>query len=157
MAAASKAWTVFALSNAGIVGSIPTQGMDICLCLFCVCVVLCVGSGLATGWSPVHGVLPSAKKKMITELSRMSNEYGIKNNKKGSGNGLIWGLIPIFTWRNGWGLREISARRVGVPGKFQMSSPHPFNQHKSDAIPSQPTCSVLPEEKKVFSQKTLYE
>jgi hypothetical protein len=32
-----------------------------CLCvrLFCVCVVLCVGSGLATGWSPAQGVLSS--------------------------------------------------------------------------------------------------
>jgi hypothetical protein len=32
-----------------------------CLCvrLFCVCVVLCVGSGLPTGWSPVQGVLPT--------------------------------------------------------------------------------------------------
>jgi hypothetical protein len=29
------------------------------VCLFCVCVVLCVGSGLATGWSPVQGVLPT--------------------------------------------------------------------------------------------------
>jgi hypothetical protein len=25
------------------------EGMDVCVCLFCVCVVLCVGSGLATG------------------------------------------------------------------------------------------------------------
>jgi hypothetical protein len=28
-----------------------------CLCLFCFCGVLCVGSGLATGWSPVQAVL----------------------------------------------------------------------------------------------------
>jgi hypothetical protein len=27
--------------------------------LFCVCVVLCVGSGLASDWSPIQGVLPS--------------------------------------------------------------------------------------------------
>jgi hypothetical protein len=27
---------VFARSNTGIVGSNPTQGMDVCLCLFCV-------------------------------------------------------------------------------------------------------------------------
>jgi hypothetical protein len=53
----SKAWTVFARSNTGIVGSNPTRGMDVCVRLFCVCVVLCVGSGLATGWSPVQGVL----------------------------------------------------------------------------------------------------
>jgi hypothetical protein len=30
-------------------GSNPTQGMDVCVLLFCVSVVLCVGSGLATG------------------------------------------------------------------------------------------------------------
>jgi hypothetical protein len=29
------------------------------VCLFRVCVVLCVGSGLATGWSPAQGVLPT--------------------------------------------------------------------------------------------------
>jgi hypothetical protein len=33
---------VFAPSNTGIVVSIPTQGMDVCVRLFCVCVVLCV-------------------------------------------------------------------------------------------------------------------
>jgi hypothetical protein len=49
---------VFACSNAGIMGSNPTQDMDVCARLFCVCVFLCVGSGLATGWSPVQGVLP---------------------------------------------------------------------------------------------------
>jgi hypothetical protein len=57
--ARSKAWTVFACSNAGIVSSNPTPGMDVCILLFCVCVVLCVGRGLATGWSRVQGVLPT--------------------------------------------------------------------------------------------------
>jgi hypothetical protein len=33
--------------NAGIMGSNPTKDMDVCLRLLCV--VLCVGSGLATG------------------------------------------------------------------------------------------------------------
>jgi hypothetical protein len=32
----SKAWTVFTRSNAGIVGSNPTQGMDVSVRLFCV-------------------------------------------------------------------------------------------------------------------------
>jgi hypothetical protein len=31
----------------------------LCMRLFCVCVVACVGSGHATGWSLVQGVLPS--------------------------------------------------------------------------------------------------
>jgi hypothetical protein len=46
----SKARNVFARSNAGIVGSNTTQKHG-CLYmrLFCVCVVLCVGSYLATG------------------------------------------------------------------------------------------------------------
>jgi hypothetical protein len=42
--AITVAGTVFSCSDAEIVGSNPTQGMD-------VCVVLCVGSALATGWS----------------------------------------------------------------------------------------------------------
>jgi hypothetical protein len=55
--AQSKAWTVVARSNAGIVGSNLTQGMNVCVPLFCVCAVMCVGSGPATGWSPVQEVL----------------------------------------------------------------------------------------------------
>jgi hypothetical protein len=47
----------FASSNAGVVGSNPTWGMDVCMRLFCVYAVLSVGSGLAKGWSPVQGVL----------------------------------------------------------------------------------------------------
>jgi hypothetical protein len=60
MAALSKARTVFARSNTGIVGSNPTRSMDVCLRLFSVCIVLCIGSGLATRWSPVQGALPTA-------------------------------------------------------------------------------------------------
>jgi hypothetical protein len=48
MAARSKARTVTAPSNTWIVGSNLTQGRDVCVRLFCVRVVLCVGSGLAT-------------------------------------------------------------------------------------------------------------
>jgi hypothetical protein len=62
MAARSEAWTVFVRSKAGIVDSSPTQGMDVCVRLLCVCVVLCVGSGFVTGWSPVQGVLPTVYK-----------------------------------------------------------------------------------------------
>jgi hypothetical protein len=39
---------------AGIVGSNPAQGMDVCVCI----VLSSVGRGLATGWSLVRGVLP---------------------------------------------------------------------------------------------------
>jgi hypothetical protein len=59
VAARSRTWTVFGRSKPGIVGSNPTQGMDVCVCVYSVCVLLSVGSGLATGWSLVQGVLPT--------------------------------------------------------------------------------------------------
>jgi hypothetical protein len=37
----SKVRNVFAHSDTGIVGSNATRGIDVCLCLVCVCVVLC--------------------------------------------------------------------------------------------------------------------
>jgi hypothetical protein len=41
--ARSKAWTVFASSNAGIVGSNPAQGMDVCIVrVYSVSLLLCV-------------------------------------------------------------------------------------------------------------------
>jgi hypothetical protein len=52
MTARSEAWTVFARSNTENVLSNSTRGTDVCAC-----VVLCVGSGLATCWSPIQGVL----------------------------------------------------------------------------------------------------
>jgi hypothetical protein len=71
VAARFKAGTVFVRSSSAIMGSKPTRGMDVCVSLFCVYVVLCVGGGLATGWSPVQEVLPPV--------------YRIKNWKSGQG------------------------------------------------------------------------
>jgi hypothetical protein len=39
----SGARTVFARSNAVVMGLSPTQDMDVCVCLFCACAVLYVG------------------------------------------------------------------------------------------------------------------
>jgi hypothetical protein len=52
VAARSKAGSVFARLNTGIVGSNTTQGMDVCFRLFCVCALLYAGSGLATADPP---------------------------------------------------------------------------------------------------------
>jgi hypothetical protein len=40
-AAQSNAWTGFTLSNTGVLGSNSTQGVNVCLGSFCVCVLLC--------------------------------------------------------------------------------------------------------------------
>jgi hypothetical protein len=39
--------------------------MEVYVRLFCVCVVLYVGSGLAMGWSPVQGFLPNVYRIKI--------------------------------------------------------------------------------------------
>jgi hypothetical protein len=52
VAAQSKAWTVFARSDSEIVGSNPTQGMDVF-----VFILFVLGSGLVTIRSPVQGAL----------------------------------------------------------------------------------------------------
>jgi hypothetical protein len=76
--ARSKAWTVFARANTGIVGSNPIHGMDVCVRLFCVCVVLCVCSGLATGWSSVQGVLPTVYKNKGSPLWSSGQSFWLK-------------------------------------------------------------------------------
>jgi hypothetical protein len=58
------------------VGSNPTRGMDVCVDVFCVYVLLCVGNGLATGLFPVQGLLPS-----VYRIKKLKN--AAKVQKKG--------------------------------------------------------------------------
>jgi hypothetical protein len=60
---------------AGIVGSNPAQGMDVCPRLFSV-VLSCVGRGLATGWSLVQRVVPYVE--IAQETSCMWGGQGFK-------------------------------------------------------------------------------
>jgi hypothetical protein len=78
VAARSGAWTVFARSNTEIMGSNQTGGMDVCVRLFCFCVVLCVGSGLGTGWSPVQGVLLTVYRIRKTEKDAKAQQNGCR-------------------------------------------------------------------------------
>jgi hypothetical protein len=52
--------------------------MDVCLRLFCVCVVLCVGRGLATGWSPFEGVLPTVYRIKKLKKRPRSNRRAVE-------------------------------------------------------------------------------
>jgi hypothetical protein len=59
---------------------------DVCA-FFCVCVVLCLGRGLATNWSPDQGVLPSVndqetEKSALCSKSGASSQMGEKRKKK---------------------------------------------------------------------------
>jgi hypothetical protein len=77
VAARSKAITAFSRSNTGIVGSNPTRSMDVWFRLFCVYGVLCVGSGLATDWSVVQGVVTTVYR--ITYLTELSPSWEAAN------------------------------------------------------------------------------
>jgi hypothetical protein len=55
-------------SNTGVVGSNRISDINICMRLFCVCIVLCVGRGLAMSWSPDQGVLLTIHR--ITKLKK---------------------------------------------------------------------------------------
>jgi hypothetical protein len=67
----SKVLTIFARSNAGVVGSNPTWRMDDCV--YFVFVFLYIGSGLATGWSPAQGVPPTVC--MIKKLQNSGQDW----------------------------------------------------------------------------------
>jgi hypothetical protein len=69
------------LPETEIVGSNPTGGMHVCVRLFCVCVVLCVGGGLATGLPPVQGVLPNLYTIRKIERRPRPNKMTAKPNK----------------------------------------------------------------------------
>jgi hypothetical protein len=57
----SKAWTVLARLDAGIIGSNPTRGKNIYMYayVYSAFVLSCVGRGLAMSWSLIQGVLPT--------------------------------------------------------------------------------------------------
>jgi hypothetical protein len=95
----SKAWTVFARSNAGIVGSNPTQGMDVCLPLFYVCVVLCIGSGLATGWSPVQGVLLNVYRIKKLKKRPRSNKRTVQSWEREREGSSVTSFTK-FSWKS---------------------------------------------------------
>jgi hypothetical protein len=115
MAARFKIWTAFDRTNTGIVGWNPTRGMDVCVRLFCVCVVLCVGSGLATGWSPLQEVLPIVY--MIKKLKKRPRSEGLYSQRKKEFNYQLrngrrerWNIVTIlrtrildsWIWREPW-------------------------------------------------------
>jgi hypothetical protein len=52
------------------------------MCLFCFCVVLCLGRGPVTSWSPVQGVLPSEKWSWNWEMSPVLQSESKRSDKK---------------------------------------------------------------------------
>jgi hypothetical protein len=101
VATQSKTWTVFACSNTGIMGSNLTQGMDVCVRLFRVHVVLHVGCSCAMSWSPVQEVLPTVHRtEKLKKWPRSTRAVEAQREKK---NGAMWVLnvanrLSLIIW-----------------------------------------------------------
>jgi hypothetical protein len=77
------------------------------VCVYSVCVVLCLGTGLATGCSLVQGVLPSVKNDYRTEqeswaLNGLEEPFKKKQDLKVCDTGTLiqvlcfWTISPSF-------------------------------------------------------------
>jgi hypothetical protein len=58
----SKAWTVLARLDAGIIGSNSTRGMDVYVYVYSMFVLSYIGRGLVMSWSLIQGVLLCVSK-----------------------------------------------------------------------------------------------
>jgi hypothetical protein len=126
-AARSKAWTVFARSDAGIVDSNSTQGIDICVCVYSVFVLSCVCS-----YRPCDGLIsrprsPTACVKKITELKKRSiideflwiYEIIFKNVK--NSNHVIWTCRMKHFWLYFLLLFALNCNYSHIKSNFQKS------------------------------------
>jgi hypothetical protein len=118
MAVRCKAWTVFACLNIGIVCSNLTRAMDVCVRLFC------LGSGLVTGWSPVHGALVT-----VYRIKKLKSGHGPKGCKAIKTEPLIIihslrgcnGVQRLPEWRGEWVHRpHISSTPISKPSSQRL-------------------------------------
>jgi hypothetical protein len=80
----------------------------VCTCLFCVCVVLCLGRALATSWSLVQGVLPSVKWSRNWKKQRPGPKGAVEPVKKynNSNNNVNLHYSFPFLLQEAWGIRK---------------------------------------------------
>jgi hypothetical protein len=64
---------------------------------FCVCVVLCLGRGLATSWSPVQGVLPYVKWSRNWEISPVLQSGSKLQSRSKRKNICVYICIYVYT------------------------------------------------------------
>jgi hypothetical protein len=71
-----------------------------CVHFFCVCVVLCVGSGLATGWSPVQVV-----RLTVYRIKKLKKRRGVQTGPtRYVGHWMAYCTCPgwLWWWRIWW-------------------------------------------------------
>jgi hypothetical protein len=95
------------------VGSNPTLDMDVSVCLFRVCVVLCVDSGLVKGCSPVQGVLPTVYSSK--EIKKAAKAQQKKTVQPIIIIMIIKLIISYFFNFNNWPLSQLITLLLGCP------------------------------------------
>jgi hypothetical protein len=75
-------------------GSHARHGCLVCVCVYSVCVVLCLRRGLATSWSLVRGVLPSVKWSWNWDIGPMI-QSGSKRGEKIRCSGNVFQLPVV--------------------------------------------------------------
>jgi hypothetical protein len=124
----SEAWNLFARSKTGIVGSNSTRDMDVCVRCLCVCVILCVGSGLATGWSLIQQVPLYVCKIHSSGFILNGNEPEGLTRKAEGEEGL-----------EDWRKPQRNLKVVRDPAEIRTRE---FFEQKSKALRREPTCSL---------------
>jgi hypothetical protein len=90
------------------------------VCVYSVCVVLCVGSGLATGSSPVQGVLPTVCKIKKLKKRRRSNKKTCKAIDRHRGFSINEGL---------WSRLCLNLRNYSETAVTQLNGRRPDHRH----------------------------
>jgi hypothetical protein len=86
-----KAWTFFTRSNTEGVGSNPTRGMDVCVCLFCLCCPV-------YRQRPCDGLIPRPRSPTDYVTKRLSNWEIGHGQTKGCRATDEWMNVLKFRW-----------------------------------------------------------
>jgi hypothetical protein len=87
--------------------------MYVCVRLFRVCGVLCVGSGLATDWSPVQGVQPTTYRIRKLKKRPRPNE-GVESHNNNNNNNNNNNLRAVWLVPHAINERYVPSEDVGV-------------------------------------------